>query len=87
MRKLLIGLVGALAMLALPSCNIGTSKNATYTLYRSSVTGPMRMHVASFDADEDGSYNLENCMIARDLFQKQPGVKVVYWCEPGPYKS
>jgi len=26
-------------------------------------------------------YNLENCEVARDLFQAQPGVKVEFWCE------
>jgi hypothetical protein len=30
---------------------------------------------------------MENCQIAADLFMKQQGVKVKYWCEKGNYKK
>lgn len=59
-----------------------------FTLYRSSVAvNDARIHVATFDAalTADGSsaqYNLQNCQIAASLFREQPGVKVLYWCEP-----
>lgn len=64
-----------------------TSKN-TYTLYRSSIfESEMRIHMATFDADDSEKYNLENCQTAADLFQKQPGVAVKYWCEKGNFKK
>lgn len=68
----------------------------TYTLYRSDRSDTLRIHVATFDAKQksiDGSgsaedaYNSENCRIAADLFQSQPGVKVRYWCEKGSFKG
>jgi hypothetical protein len=48
----------------------------------------MRIHVATFDADDNagGTYNQENCGVARALFQSQEGVTVNYWCEKGRYK-
>lgn len=48
----------------------------------------MRIHVATFDADEGDSsqkYNKENCISSASLFQNQPGVIVKYWCEEGRY--
>jgi hypothetical protein len=61
--------------------------NATYTLYRGSVVGDhLRIHVASFDASDGDTYNRENCQTAADLFAKQPGVRVRYWCEKGGYR-
>ncbi len=69
---------------------LGTSAFAAdisiYTLYRSSVVDPtMRIHIATFDVDADARYNYENCWIAADLFRKQRGVTVQYWCEPGRF--
>jgi hypothetical protein len=62
--------------------------NRVYTLYRNSVTDEnMRIHVATFDVNEQDEYNKDNCEIARSLFQQQPGVKVKYWCEKGYYKQ
>ena len=60
------------------------SEDKVYTLYRSNpYLKTMRVHVATFDADEERSYNQENCEKARELFQAQPEVKVRYWCEKG----
>lgn len=58
------------------------------TLYRNSVLdSTMRIHVATFDAAEvRQAYNFENCQIAAQLFREQPGVNVLYWCEPGHYR-
>ena len=63
-----------------------------YTLYRNSVTdvnvtghSAVRIHVATFDANEAGSYNQENCEVASRLF-KQEGVRMNYWCEQGYHK-
>lgn len=56
----------------------------TYTLYRNSVlVHSMRIHVATFDADDKGAYNQENCRLAQDLFQAQEGVTTRFWCEKG----
>lgn len=62
-----------------------------WSLYRSSMTNAaMRIHIATFDADDDGSlaengltYNGANCDLARNLFQAQDGVRVKFWCEQG----
>ena len=55
---------------------------AVYRLYRSSMAfKDARLHVATFDAEDGDEYNRENCDIARDLFVRQPGVMVRYWCE------
>lgn len=51
------------------------TRTPTYTLYRSSVTGPMRIHIATFDSNDGIEYN------------RQPGVKVRYWCEKGRYRA
>lgn len=60
--------------------------DAVFTLYRNSVLdASMRLHVATFDADQGSSYNQENCWIAQKLFQSQSGVTVTYWCERGRY--
>ena len=67
-------------------CN--QSESDIYTLYRSSVTKEgMRIHVGTFDSSNGESYNRENCEISQELFQKQEGVKVKYWCEKGRYKK
>ena len=69
-----------------PGCKV--SEDRVYTLYRNSVTDAnMRVHVATFDADEKEGYNKENCGIAQELFQQQPGVTVKYWCEKGYFKK
>ena len=75
---------------AMSGCGLSgaTSDDRTYTLYRNSVTHVnMRIHVATFDANEKEKYNRENCDVARQLFQAQPGVKTKFWCEKGRYKE
>lgn len=75
-----------LLVLLLTAC--GESK---YTLYRSSAVSNggenWRVHVATFDAKVDDAYNMGNCQIAQELFQKQPGVTIKYWCEKGEFKK
>lgn len=64
------------------------SKDRVSTLYRNSVLDEnSRIHVATFDADEDEDYNKGNCDIAQELFKQQPMVKVKYWCEKGYFKK
>jgi hypothetical protein len=59
----------------------------TYTLYRNgAVNDTLRIHVASFDAAEPGSYNHDTCERVRELFQLQPTVTSRFWCEAGPFK-
>jgi len=71
-------------LLFLMSC----SQSESYTLYRNSVSDEtMRLHVATFDAKDGEKYNQGNCDIAKDLFQKQDGVKVKFWCEKGRFKK
>jgi len=69
--------------------------DSVVTLYRSSVvTENARYHIATFDAQIKGGSggtafddNWANCQIAAELFQKQPGVKVRYWCEKGRHRK
>jgi len=82
-------------------CTSSQESGGAYTLIRSSVADqmlegkldpnnkepPLRIHVATFDAAEGAKYNAENCEIARDLFESQPGVTVRYWCEKGRYQK
>ena len=59
-----------------------------YTLYRGSAADTrLRVHVATFDAADGDEYNRDNCRIAADLFAKQPGVVVRYWCEKGRFRA
>jgi hypothetical protein len=80
-HKLLLTLA---PLFAISACGNGEP----YTLYRGSpVIENARIHIASFDAKEKESYNMENCQIAAELFQKQPGVTVKYWCEKGVFRK
>ena len=67
---------------------LGCGDAITYTLYRNSVPIPdARLHVATFDSADGAEYNNENCLLARDLFQQQPGVKTRFWCENGKFRQ
>jgi len=84
-----------LAALVLSGCGDSDS----FTLYRNSPILPglppeaatevanSRIHVPSFDTADGENYNQENCRIASELFAKQPGVTVRYWCEKGRYRK
>jgi hypothetical protein len=64
------------------------SDSNTYTLYRNTVHDEtMRLHIATFDSNDAEKYNQGNCEITKDLFQKQDGVKVKFWCEKGRFKK
>ena len=66
------------AMVALMASS--AAGNGAYRLYRSSAAiSEARVYVATFNASNLD--NQENCEIARELFQSQPGVVVIYWCE------
>jgi hypothetical protein len=77
--------------MALAAC--GPSSGPEYTLYRSSsLDSTLRVHWASFNAAESGSYNQENCQMAADLLMKNlrelnNGEEPVrFWCELGTYR-
>lgn len=85
MKGLAVRVAGLLSVLLVASCSRGNE--AAYTLYRSAFAGDaVRLHIATFDADDSRDYNRQNCEIARDLFQSQPGVSVRYWCELGRFR-
>ena len=95
-RKLLYRTLLLLPIIGLPSVAAASASDSDIaTLYRSStVIENARIHVATFDANERTwvennrfAYNWENCQIAAELFQKQPGVSVRYWCEKGRYRE
>jgi len=87
-------LTTAILILLTPLAAAGSSERAiendSYTLYRSSpVTNgdKWRVHVATFDVMDGLTHNRELCILARDLFLRQEGVTVSYWCERGFYKK
>jgi hypothetical protein len=83
---IVIGIVGVLVGWFAHSFTAGGGGTA-YTLYRNSLTGAtLRIHIATFDASEAESYNMENCQQAEALFNGQPGVKAHFWCEKGSYR-
>ena len=64
------------------------NSDGSYTLYRnSSIDEHMRIHVATFNAKDGHDYNMSNCQIAQELFQKQDGIKTKFWCEKGNFKK
>lgn len=78
--------LAALGMaLTLAACS---GHDGAYTLYRNSPLDPsMRIHVASFDTAEGTEYNQENCQLAADLFNRQPGIATRFWCEKGQFNQ
>ena len=59
-----------------------------YTLYRTeSVGDSARIHVATFDADDEADDNRAMCEHARELFQLQPSMLSRFWCEKGRYRA
>lgn len=95
-----------LVLVFLASCTMEASTE--YTLYRTGIDIPtqthdetLRIHVATFNAEQDANYNLANCEFAQELFtSSQPHfrdyrsntvavgtIKVKYWCEKGSFKK
>ena len=80
---------------------VGTSTE--YTLYRTGVDlisnahdETLRIHIATFDANQDSTYNRANCEFAKEYFNaNQPHylgsiystIKIKYWCEKGRFKK
>ncbi|MBI4191097.1 MAG: hypothetical protein HY525_11240 [Betaproteobacteria bacterium] len=98
---MMIKLSAALGLMFLAACAMDAGTE--YTLYRTGIDIPtkthdetLRIHVATFDAHQDASYNLANCEFAQELFNSsQPHyrgstfgtIKVRYWCEKGRFKK
>ena len=60
----------------------------TYTLYRNgSLSDTLRIHVATFDADDVEEVNRDNCEQARELFQLHPAAVSRFWCEKGRFRK
>lgn len=56
----------------------------TFSLYRNSpFFAGMRIHWATFDADESGNFNEGNCQLAARLLNQQAPAGVQWWCEEG----
>jgi hypothetical protein len=67
---------------------LGGCDGNPWTLYRNSnLDAKARIHIATFDANENDDYNRENCLLAQGLFKAQPDIRVLFWCERGRYKS
>ena len=65
----------------------GCGGDDSYTFYRNSpLDAAMRIHIASFDSGEGAAYNQENCRVAAELFNAQPGVASRFWCEKGRFQ-
>lgn len=70
--------------------NLGvkTNKSKVYTLYRNNPFDvKLRVHVATFDVDENEEYNQVNCKMAADLRMGQPDTVAKYWCEKGYFRE
>ncbi|MGH8634245.1 MAG: hypothetical protein ACRET7_08940 [Burkholderiales bacterium] len=95
-----------LVLVFLASCTM--EAGTEHTLYRTGIDIPtqthdetLRIHVATFNAEQDANYNLANCQFAQELFtSSQPHfrdyrsntvpvgtIKVKYWCEKGRFKK
>lgn len=83
----------------LGGCGEQKGRSEPHTLYRNSPLDPsMRIHWASFDADDGGSYNEDNCRMAARLLNAnmtasaaaeglEPHRGVGFWCERGGYEQ
>lgn len=61
------------------------SQSEVHTLYREASTPDRgRVHVATFNAAENGEYNRDVCFKAQGLFQQ--GARERYWCERGAFQ-
>lgn len=96
--RVLLALVAILIIGWLASCAPAQSEH-TYTLYRNSaLDGSLRVHWATFDADDNITYNMNNCLMAARLLNAnmtaaagaegmERDSSVGFWCEPGPYRD
>lgn len=77
----------AFALLAALGLPVSADGRDTFTLYRNTEANQNdRIHIATFDSDGGFRYNMESCHLAAALFQLQPRVYTVFWCERGVYR-
>jgi hypothetical protein len=79
-----------LSLLTAACVGTRTPSSRVHTLYRSSVVGDERVHVATFDADQSEPYNRDTCEEVRALEEedvRDRGVALRYWCEKGCYRD
>jgi hypothetical protein len=86
----------SLSFIALAACSLNDSSEPV-TLYRNSqIDNSMRIHFATFNADDSGQYyNLANCRMAskvlnanvRQLNPTKEKQHVGFWCEEGMYQK
>ncbi len=95
---MLIKYVTVLMLTALTACSLSSpSESEPVTLYRNSqVDSSMRIHIATFDAEDSGQYyNLVNCRLASKVLNANvealnPGKEqqtVGFWCEEGNFEK
>lgn len=96
--KIRAGVIVTIALLAIGGC-ASEDDGHPATLYRNSILDTsMRIHFASFDAPDKGTFNIDNCeMVARILNAnliasaeaegKAPHSSVGFWCEIGSYRK
>ena len=51
------------------------------------LTQDSRFHAFTYDATGGDGYNMSNCQLAAERFQKQHSIDAKFWCEKGPYKK
>jgi hypothetical protein len=94
-----IGLIIAMICATGTLVACGNDRAESYTLYRNSpFDHAMRVHWATFDANDKGSYNMNNCLMAVRLLNanvtasakaegKERDSLTGFWCEAGPFKE
>ena len=84
MRHLLLA---PLFLIILSGCQ-SKKENHVVTLYSESpFFENERVHVATFDADQDLRYNSGNCETAAELRMQRATSDIKYWCEEGYFKE
>lgn len=75
-----VTIAALIAIVALSMGSLSGRPGGTWYLMRTSPIIDDLVHVATFDANESGSYNKDNCLIAQQLFQNQPDVLTKFIC-------
>jgi hypothetical protein len=93
------GVVFALACVVSSLSACKAQRSNSFTLYRNShLDYSMRVHWATFDTNDKGSYNMNNCLMAARLLNanvtarakaegKERDQILGFWCEGGTYQE
>lgn len=82
MRGCTLALIG----LALAGCERPVPDGEVVTLYRQSVVGMERVHLATFEARDGRNFNWLNCSATAESLNARDDTLVPYWCEQGRFK-